>query len=154
MMNIPCHGLYIKLKEGCHFQPVCWEECMVNTVYVDEVEHLLCMPEDNSGKYLLIKLETRQCKIKLRILNNMVLKKIKVTYIPMNCNILTTYARSTRICDTVKFLHTVIPFPNVTLTDHLRQAASDLITILTAPPLTNVPSLAAGDPTRNAWQHN
>ena len=86
----PCRGLYITLKEGCHFQPECWEGYMVNTVYADEVKHLVCMPEDNSGKYFLVKPETRQCKIKLRMLNNMVLKKIRVTYIPINCNISTT----------------------------------------------------------------
>ena len=66
----PCRGLYITLKEGCHFQPECWEGYMVNTVYADEVEHLVCMPEDNSGKYFLVKPETRQCKIKLRILGH------------------------------------------------------------------------------------
>ena len=86
----PCRGLYITLKEGCHFQPECWEGYMVNTVYADEVKHLVCIPEDNSGKYFLVKPETRQCKIKLRMLNNMVLKKIKITYIPINCNISTT----------------------------------------------------------------
>lgn len=32
----------------------------------------------------------------------------------------------------------------------MRQAATDIISILTAPPSTTVPSLQAGDPTRNA----
>ena len=58
--------------------------------------------------------------------------------------------RSTRPCDTVTFFPTTIPFPQVGLTDHLRQAANDIVTILTQPPSTTVPSLASGDPTRNA----
>ena len=43
-----------------------------------------------------------------------------------------------------------LPFPQVNISDHLRQAASDIITILTSPPSTTVPSLKAGNPTRNA----
>ena len=43
-----------------------------------------------------------------------------------------------------------IPFPKVSLDDFLRQAATDIISILTAPPSTTAPSLQAGDPTRNA----
>ena len=58
--------------------------------------------------------------------------------------------RTTRICETVTFIPHEIPFPEVKLTDHLRQAAEDIVTILTQPPATNVPSLRAGDPTRNA----
>merc|ERR1712045_968896 len=83
----PCRGLYIKLREGCEFQPENWERYMVNTVYADEVEHIVCVPEDNSGKYFSMKPQTQQCNIKLRTLNSMVLKNIKVTYIPINCNI-------------------------------------------------------------------
>ena len=59
-------------------------------------------------------------------------------------------SRSERFCDTVTFIPTVLPFPQVTITDHLRQAASDIVTILIFPPSTTVPSLKAGDPTRNA----
>ena len=58
--------------------------------------------------------------------------------------------RAPRVCDTVTFLPHVIPFPEVKLTDFLRQAASDIIDVLTNPPSTTVPSLQAGDPTRNA----
>ena len=50
----------------------------------------MCMQDDNDGKYFLIKPETRQCKIKLRTLDSMVLKNIRVTYLPINCNISTT----------------------------------------------------------------
>ena len=59
-------------------------------------------------------------------------------------------SRATRICDTVTFLPHDVPFPEVSLKDYLKQAASDIITILTQPPSTTVPSLEAGDPTRNA----
>lgn len=59
-------------------------------------------------------------------------------------------SRSTRTCDIVKIFPTVVPFPSVTITDHLKQAATDIVTILLAPPSTTVPSLAAGDQTRNA----
>ena len=58
--------------------------------------------------------------------------------------------RARRVCDTVAFLAHAVPFPEVTIKDHLQQAASDIISILTQPPSTTVPSLQAGDPTRNA----
>ena len=44
----------------------------------------------------------------------------------------------------------MIPYPKVNLEDFLRQAAMDIISILTAPPSTTTPSLQAGDVTRNA----
>jgi hypothetical protein len=47
-------------------------------------------------------------------------------------------------------LPTNIKFPEVRLVDHLKQAATDIVTILTHPPSTTVPSLHAGDPVRNA----
>ena len=65
--------------------------------------------------------------------------------------------RSIRDCDTVAFLSTTVPFLEIKLDDFLRQAASDIITILTQPPSTSVPSLHVGDPVRNAslyWQLN
>ena len=58
--------------------------------------------------------------------------------------------RSVRDCDTVAFFPTTVPFPEIKLDDFLRQAASDIITILTQPPSTTTPSLQAGDPVRNA----
>ena len=52
--------------------------------------------------------------------------------------------------DTVKiFLHSVI-FPPVKLQDHLKQAASEIVSMLAKPPSTTVPKLVAGDETRNA----
>ena len=44
----------------------------------------------------------------------------------------------------------MIPFPSVNIDDYLRQAATDIITILTSPPSTTTPTLQAGDPVRNA----
>ena len=58
--------------------------------------------------------------------------------------------RSTRVCDTVMFFPKSIIFPQVNLTDFLKQAASDIVNILSKPPSYNVPSLKAGDPVRNA----
>ena len=58
--------------------------------------------------------------------------------------------RQVRICDTVKFIEHTIPIPQTTIDDYLRQAASDIITILSNPPSTTAPSLSAGDPVRNA----
>ena len=58
--------------------------------------------------------------------------------------------RTTRVCETVTFIPHDIPFPKVTLKDHLQQAAEDIIKILTHPPAPTVPSLEAGDPVRNA----
>ena len=45
---------------------------------------------------------------------------------------------------------TNVPFPHVKVVDFLKQAATDIITILTSPPSTTTPSLEAGDPVRNA----
>ena len=59
-------------------------------------------------------------------------------------------SRRTRICDTVTYFPHEIPFPKVTLEDHLKQATSNIIDILTNPPSTTVPSLQAGDTTKNA----
>ena len=58
--------------------------------------------------------------------------------------------RTTRICETVTFFPHNVPFPKVTTTDYLKQAADDIVTILTSPPSTTAPSLQAGDPVRNA----
>ena len=58
--------------------------------------------------------------------------------------------RSTRVCEMVTFFPHDIPFPQVRLQDHLKQAAEDIITILTSPPADTVPSLRAGDPVQNA----
>ena len=39
----PCRGLYLHLKDGCHFVKENWEGYMVNTVYVNDVDHMVCM---------------------------------------------------------------------------------------------------------------
>lgn len=58
--------------------------------------------------------------------------------------------KAERDVDTVTFFPKVIPFPKVGIDDFLRQAATDIITILTHPPSSTTPSLEAGDITRNA----
>jgi hypothetical protein len=54
-----------------------------------------------------------------------------------------------RDVDTLEFFPKTIPFPKVTTDDYLRQAATDIISILTTKPAI-IPSLAYGDDTKNA----
>ena len=58
--------------------------------------------------------------------------------------------RRERDLDTVTFFPKEITFPEINITDYLQQAATDIISILTNPPNTTIPSLQAGDSTRNA----
>ena len=58
--------------------------------------------------------------------------------------------KTTRICDTVTFIPHEILIPKVSLEDHLRQAADNIVDLLTQPPLTTIPSLQAGDTVQNA----
>ena len=44
----------------------------------------------------------------------------------------------------------MLPFPQVTIDDFLRQATTDIIKILSAPPNVSIPTMEAGDTTRNA----
>ena len=55
-----------------------------------------------------------------------------------------------RICEKVTFFPHEIPFHEVTLNEHLTQAADDIVSILAQPPPTTVPSLQVGDTIRNA----
>ena len=64
----------------------------------------------------------------------------------VQCFIPTTH--QTRHADTVKFFPTVVPFPEVKLEDFLRQASSDIISILQKP--SSFPTLQLGDQTQNA----
>ena len=57
--------------------------------------------------------------------------------------------KTTRDYDTVTFFPTTIPFPEVKLQYYLRQATSDIISILTLSPSTTTPSLESGDPVWN-----
>ena len=54
-----------------------------------------------------------------------------------------------RDCDTVTFFPTAIHLPEIKLIDFLCQAASDIISILTWPPSTITPNMAACDLVRN-----
>ena len=58
--------------------------------------------------------------------------------------------RATHTYDTVTFSPHSIPFLLVNLNDYLKQEASDIIHLLTAPPFTTTPSIQAGDPVHNA----
>ena len=58
--------------------------------------------------------------------------------------------KTVRDCDAVTFSPTSVLFPQIKLKDFLKQAATDIIIILTQPPSATTPSLQAGDPVRNA----
>lgn len=63
-------------------------------------------------------------------------------YIPRTKAIITS--------DAVEFFPHSVTFPQVKLHDYLKQAASDIVSILATPPSTTVPTLASGDETQNA----
>ena len=58
--------------------------------------------------------------------------------------------RSQRDVDTVTFLPKVVPFPEVKTDDFLKQAALDIIYILTTPLSSTTTTLKAGDATKKA----
>lgn len=86
----PCRGLYIKLKRGYKFVQENWEGYLVNAVFVNQVTYIMCMHEGKNPKYFIVKHETRECKVKMRTLNNTILDKIKITYLPINSSVSTT----------------------------------------------------------------
>ena len=57
--------------------------------------------------------------------------------------------RSERDLDMVEFFPHKILFPKMNADDFLRQSATDIIRIFTAPPSTTTISLQTGDETRN-----
>ena len=57
-----------------------------------------------------------------------------------------------KICDSVKFLPHKIKFPQVSLQDYLRQAATDIVSLLQTPEITTRLSLKYGNPTFNAFR--
>ena len=58
--------------------------------------------------------------------------------------------RSTRISDTVVFIPTTFLVPSISIEDHLRQASSDIISILSNPPKSHFPTLHLGNETQQA----
>ena len=66
--------------------------------------------------------------------------------------ILVTSTQATRDCISVEWFPSVVPFPQVTQEDYLRQTADDLLVLLRGQPSTNVsPSLTYASTTRNAF---
>ena len=86
----PCRGLYIKLKNDCEFVKESWEGYMVNTISIDNIEHIVCMTESDEPKYFTVEPQTGLCSITLRQFTNTSLEKIRVKYFPLNSNISTT----------------------------------------------------------------
>ena len=74
-----CIGLYIKLKPGCVFHKEIWEGYIVNTVYANEIDHILCKKYKNDltdPEYFTVKPEEYLCSIKLGQLKKMQMEKI------------------------------------------------------------------------------
>ena len=44
----PCRGLYLKLRGGCQLKKENWEGRIVNTIYADEFDYIVCMHENIS----------------------------------------------------------------------------------------------------------
>ena len=89
----PCRGLYLKLKTEYQFVKKHWRVCMISTIYVDQIEHIVCMIEggpSTNQKYFIVKPETGVCAIKLRQFRNTALENINLTYISISSNISTT----------------------------------------------------------------
>ncbi len=51
-----CRGLYLQLKDSCHFVTENWEGYMMSTHYDDDVDHMVCMidcdPKENPKLYI------------------------------------------------------------------------------------------------------
>ena len=60
------------------------------------------------------------------------------------------HTRSERDCDTLTYIPHVVPFPQITTEDFLKQAATDIIHLLSQPPKSTIPTLEAGSTTQNA----
>ena len=89
----PCRGLYLQLKDGCHFMQDNWEGYMVNTVYVDDVDHMVCMIECDPSQqltYFTVKPTNGLCNVTLKHFNHIALEPINISYLPINSNISTT----------------------------------------------------------------
>ena len=89
----PCKGLYIVLNTGCAFVEEEWEGYLVNTVQAHQVKHIVCMTENKivqDRKYFIVKPQTTVCTVKLRSLQNEKLCGMKITHLPINCNLSTT----------------------------------------------------------------
>ena len=66
---------------------------MVNTISVDDVDHMVCMIEcdlSQQPKYFTVKPTTGLCTVTLKNFNHIVLEPISITYLPINSNISTT----------------------------------------------------------------
>ena len=66
------------------------------------------------------------------------------------CKLLSPHTHSEHDVDTVTFTPTVVPFPQVTTNDFIKQAALDIVSILTNPLLSTSITLETGDDVKNA----
>ena len=70
------------------------------------------------------------------------------TFCCINCFFPKT--QTERHVDTATFFPTVIPFPEIKLEDFLQQTATDIVTIVSAPPKNTLPTLKIGQEHQNA----
>ena len=88
-----CYGMYLKLKDGCHFKKENWDGYMVNTIFASEVDYIICKREKTPpGKlpYFMVKTEKNQVTATLKDIVDIPIKDIAVTQLPLNSNIATT----------------------------------------------------------------
>ena len=89
----PCRGLYLQLKDGCHFVKENWEGYIINTISVDDVDHMVCMIECDPSQqptYFTVKPTNGLCNVTLKHFSNIALEPINISYLPINSNISTT----------------------------------------------------------------
>ena len=50
----PCCGLYVK-KKGHDYEKENWEGYIVNKIFADEVEYIVCKHENDEQRYVVVK---------------------------------------------------------------------------------------------------
>ena len=90
----PCRGLYLKLRHGQSFKKEIWEGYVINTIYADQIEYMICARERKKDtdpfEYFKIEPEEKSVKITFPTLGNYKVKGIHMTQFGINDNIATT----------------------------------------------------------------
>ena len=82
-----CHGMYIKLREGCSYKKENWGGYMVNTIQTSEIQYMICKREkvsDGQQQYFKIKPDKCQVTAKLKDIVDIPIKDISVKQFPLN----------------------------------------------------------------------
>ena len=78
----PCRGLYLQLKDGCHFVKENWDGYMINIFSVDDVDHMVCMIECHLSQYptyFTVEPTSSLFNVTLKQYNNIALEPIKIS---------------------------------------------------------------------------